>query len=170
MIEKFDRYTPVIHKSAMIHPSAVIIGRVNIGPDVNIWAGAVLRADVAQIKIGRGSNIQDNCVIHVDYELDTVVGEDVTVGHGAVLHGCTIEDGCLVGMNAVVLNHSLVRSESVVAAGALVPERKEFPEGVLVMGHPAKAVRELEDKDRARLRKSAEDYRKLAAMYGWPGV
>ena len=132
---------PEVHPSAWVAPGAVLRGDVTLGEKVNVWYHAVLRADQESITVGKGSNIQDNCVLHGDEGNDVVVGEEVTVGHGAILHGCTVEDRCLIGMNAVVLDRAVIGAGSIVGAGTIVPPMS------LVVGSPAKVKRTLTEED-----------------------
>ena len=154
-----------IADNAFIAPSAVVIGDVKLQPESSIWFGAVLRGDIETITIGRGSNIQDGTVCHTDPNNPCTIGEFVTVGHMAMLHGCTIGDGSLIGIGATLMNGSSVGKECIVGAHALVTEGKKFPDGVVIMGAPAKVVRELNDDDRAKLRANAERYVARAKRY-----
>ena len=154
-----------IADDAFIAPSAVVIGDVKLQPESSIWFGAVLRGDIETITIGRGSNIQDGTVCHTDPNNPCTIGEFVTVGHMAMLHGCTIGDGSLIGIGATLMNGSSVGKECIVGAHALVTEGKKFPDGVVIMGAPAKVVRELNDDDRAKLRANAERYVERAKRY-----
>lgn len=131
---------------AKILPGAKVIGDVKIGKKSSVWYNAVIRGDLAPIKIGSYSNIQDNCVIHVTDKHGVKIGDYVSVGHGAILHGCKIKDNVLIGMNATVLNAAVINENSIVGAGAVVTENKEFPPGSLILGVPAKVVRELTKK------------------------
>jgi gamma-carbonic anhydrase len=159
MIRSFQGHAPQIASSAYVDPQAVVIGEVSVGEDSSIWPGAVLRGDYHRIRIGARTSIQDNCVLHVQGESYPVfVGDGVTVGHGAILHGCTVESNCLVGMGAILLNGSKIGAFSIVAAGTLVPEGIEVPPGSLVMGLPARVHRPLTEAERARIGTSAEHY------------
>ena len=149
-------------KALFIAPSAAVIGSVELGEDSSVWYGAVLRGDTEPIRIGARSNIQDGTVVHTDDGFPTTVGDDVTVGHNVILHGCTIEDGCTIGMGAILLNGSRVGANSLVAAGALLPEGREYPPDSLIMGVPARPVRELTDEERARVAEGAEVYQQRA--------
>ena len=153
-----DDLIPQVDPTAWVAEQACVIGQVTIGPQAGIWYGAVLRGDTAPIHIGARSNVQDNSVLHVDMDVPLVVGEDVTVGHQVVLHGCTIGDGSLIGIQAVVLNGARIGRNCLVGAGALVTEGKEFPDGSLIMGSPAKVVRELTPEALERMRRSAAFY------------
>lgn len=141
-------------------PGAHAVGDVVLGEDVNIWYGAVLRGDTGKITVGKGSNIQDNCVLHEE----TTVGEDCTVGHGAILHGCAVGDRCLIGMGAIVLNGAKLGAECMVGAGALVTGKTDAPDGSLLLGSPAKVVRPLTDAERQELLKDAQVYVEKAKM------
>jgi carbonic anhydrase/acetyltransferase-like protein (isoleucine patch superfamily) len=159
MIRSFRGVTPTVDPSAYIDPSAQVIGDVIIGPESSIWMNVVVRADVNQIRIGARSNIQDLTMVHVMRETHpTVVGDEVTVGHSAVIHGCTIGDRVLVGMAAVLLNGVKVGSDSIIAAGALVAEEMEIPPRSLVMGRPGKVKRPLTDEEVAKIRRYADSY------------
>jgi carbonic anhydrase/acetyltransferase-like protein (isoleucine patch superfamily) len=157
--------SPEIHPSAWVADSARVIGRVHLAADVSVWFGAVLRAEAAEVRIGRGSNVQDNAVLHVDPGVPLTIGEDVTVGHQAMLHGCTVGDGALIGIQAVVLNHARIGARCVVGAGAVVTEGREFPPGSLILGAPAKAVRELTPEQIAGFRLGALSYVSRAQHY-----
>lgn len=165
MIYELDGIRPQIDPTAWIAPTAVLIGNVIVEPGANIWFGAVLRGDNEPIIVGAGSNVQENAVLHTDMGSPLTIGENCTIGHKAMLHGCTIHDGSLIGMGATLLNNSVIGAGSLVGACALVTEGKEIPPGSLVMGAPAKVVRELDAAARARLLKSAEGYRANAARF-----
>lgn len=158
MIYSFEGKTPRIHPSAYLAPGCVIIGDVTIGEDVNIWPGVVLRGDVGGIRIGARSNIQDGTIVHVETGHDTVLEEDVTIGHQAMIHGCHIESGCLIGMSATVLSRARVGKGSIVGGGAVVLQDCELPPFSLAAGIPAKVKRELEPD-------TYEDRLKHAAYY-----
>jgi carbonic anhydrase/acetyltransferase-like protein (isoleucine patch superfamily) len=165
MIYNLGKQQADIADDAFIAPSAVVIGDVILQPESSIWFGAVLRGDIETITIGRGSNIQDGTVCHTDPNNPCTIGEFVTVGHMAMLHGCTIGDGSLIGIGATLMNGSSVGKECIVGAHALVTEGKKFSDGVVIMGAPAKVVRELNDGDRAKLRANAERYVERAKRY-----
>jgi carbonic anhydrase/acetyltransferase-like protein (isoleucine patch superfamily) len=166
MIMKYKSYTPSIGEKVFIAPSADVIGRADIGEDASIWFGAVVRADVNYIKIGARTSIQDGSIVHVThYKLPdgsdgspTIIGDDVTIGHGVILHGCTIEDACLVGMGATILDDAVISKESIVGACALVTKGKVFPPRSLIMGSPAKVIRALSDAEVEELYASAKRY------------
>lgn len=149
-------------ESIYLAPSAYVSGLVSLGHDVNIWPSAVLRADIAPITIGDGSNVQDNATIHVDLGYPTTIGKDVTIGHNAIIHGCTIGDGCVIGMGAVILDGAEVGEGSIVGAGALVTQNKKFPPHSLVFGSPAKLIRETTDEERVSNLVNARIYVELA--------
>ena len=148
-----------------IAPGAVCMGDVALGKDCSIWYHATVRADRAPIKIGSGSNIQDNCVVHVDKGFPVTIGNYVTVGHGAILHGCQVGDGSLIGMGAIILNGAKIGKNCIVAAGALVTQNTEIPDGMLAMGSPAKVIRKLSEEEIASNRKNAEEYIEEAREY-----
>src|SRR5260370_30905213 len=154
----FKDVWPTIADDVFIAPGAMIIGDVTVLEGASIWYNAVVRGDVAPIVIGRRTNIQDNCTLHVDADAPLTIGEECTLGHGAVLHGPTLSDHVLVGMKAVVLSHARVGSRTIVGASALVGERKNIPEGVLVVGVPAKIARELGEADIEHIVTSAAGY------------
>jgi gamma-carbonic anhydrase len=159
MIRPFRGILPTLGAGAYVDDSAVVIGDVVIGEDASVWMGAVIRGDVNRIRIGARSNVQDLCAIHADFgDLWTEVAEDVTIGHGAILHGCRVGPRCLIGMGARLLNGVRVGEESVVAAGSVVPEGMEIPPRSLVMGVPGRVRRALKDDEVAQLRLGAEHY------------
>lgn len=157
--------TPEIDPSAFVAPQATLIGSVTLQARCSIWPGAVIRADNEPIVVGEGSNVQENAVLHVDRGQPLRVGRNVTIGHQAMLHGCTIEDGSLIGIQAVVLNGAVIGRHCLVGAGALVTEGKKFPERSLILGAPARVVRTLSDAEVATLEESAQDYAVRAARY-----
>jgi len=150
--------TPSVPESAWVAPNATLVGRVTLLEGASVFYGAVLRADVASITLGEGSNIQDNVVVHCDDGKPTTIGANVSVGHSAVLHGCTVEDGVLIGMNSTVLNKAVIGAGSLVAAGAVVLEGTIVPPGSLVAGVPAKVRRELSEEEREGIRDNAQRY------------
>ena len=165
MIKEFDGIMPEIDESVFVAESADIIGDVKIGKNSSIWYNTVLRGHEHAIRIGENTNIQDGTVIHVGWDVDTVIGDNVTVGHNALVHGCKIGNNSLVGMGAIVLNGAEIGEYCMIAAGALVTQNKKFPDGVLIMGSPAKVVRELTDEEKQSLIKSADDYYKNAQRH-----
>ncbi len=156
---------PVVGKNCFIAPTAVLIGDVTLHDGVSIWFGCVLRGDVASIVIGARSNIQDNTVIHGEDNCPTVIGEDVTVGHSAIVHAATVGDRVLVGMGAVLLSRCHIGSDTVIGAGALVTEEVEIPMGSLAIGMPARVKRPLTGDERAAILESAKRYMGFAAQY-----
>jgi carbonic anhydrase/acetyltransferase-like protein (isoleucine patch superfamily) len=171
-IRPYQNVLPRIDASAYIDPAAHVIGDVEIGADASFWPCAVARGDVHHIRIGARSNIQDGAVLHVTHDgpyspggFPLLIGADVTVGHGAILHACTIEDACLIGMHATVLDGALVRRHSMVGAGALVAPGKIVGEGELWLGNPARMMRRLSDEEIERLYYSARQYVKLKDRY-----
>lgn len=157
--------SPTVSESCYLAPGSALIGAVTLHSSVSIWFNAVLRADSASITVGEGSNIQDNVACHVDAGFPLTVGAHVSIGHNAVLHGCTIGDNVLVGMGAIVMNGAIIGSNSLVAAGALVLEGTEVPPGSLVAGVPAKVRRALTEDEVEGIRHNAQGYQKLLSMY-----
>ncbi len=166
MLLRYKEWFPKRAEGVWIAPDATVIGNVEIGKDSSIWFGCVVRGDVHYIKIGERTNIQDLTMIHVTHYKKpdmsdghpTIIGDDVTIGHRVMLHGCTIEDACLIGMNATILDGAVIGKESIVGAGALVTGGKKFPPRSLILGSPAKVVRELTDTEVAELYASAKRY------------
>ena len=164
-IYQLDDHTPDVHESTWIADSAQVMGAVSLHANTSVWFNAVIRGDTETITIGEGSNIQDLAVIHADNGLPVVVGKHVTVGHQVMLHGCTIGDESLIGIAAVVLNGARIGKNCVVGAGSVVTEGKEFPDGSLIMGTPAKVVRELTPEQIEGLRMSAKHYMNNAKRF-----
>lgn len=156
---------PTIDPTAFVAGGAWLVGDVEVGRLASIWFNAVLRGDINLIRVGARSNVQDGCVVHVTTELPALIGEDVTVGHKAMIHGCTIGNASLIGMNAVVLDNAHVGDYAIVAAGAVVKENFVVPDGTLVAGVPARVVREITEDERASLLASAEHYVEYARSY-----
>jgi len=148
-----------------IAPTATVIGDVSLGADTGIWFGAVIRGDKDRIEIGTGSNIQDNAVVHTSRGFPTVIGKEVSVGHGAILHGCTISDRVLVGMGAIVMNGAKIGEDTIIAAGAVVTEGTMIPPGSVVIGVPGKVVKQASPEQREGIRRNAESYIALARDY-----
>lgn len=157
-IYTLDGIAPQLAASAWVADSAQVIGQVSLAADSSVWFGTVVRGDTDSITIGAGSNIQDACVLHADAGQPLVVGERVTVGHHVTLHGCTIGDESLIGIGAVVLNGARIGKNCLVGAGSLVTEGKQFPDGSMIMGSPAKVVRQLSPEQIDGLRRSAQHY------------
>ena len=159
-------HEPKLGKDVFLANGAAVIGQVELGDDVNVWFNTIIRGDVNTIKIGARTNIQDNTTVHVTVNTGpTSIGSDVTIGHNAVIHACTIEDECLIGMGAIILDGAIIRSRCFVAAGSVVTPGKEMPSGMMVMGSPAKPVRPLTEAELAFLKKSAKDYVATARTY-----
>jgi carbonic anhydrase/acetyltransferase-like protein (isoleucine patch superfamily) len=159
MLRAFRGVLPEVHPTAYIDPSAQVIGDVTIGEDSSVWMNVVIRGDVHRIRIGRRTNIQDGSIVHVMRDTHpTTIGDEVTVGHAALLHGCTIENCCLIGMGAMLLNGATIGAESIVAAGTLVTEGTQIPARSLVMGRPGAVKRALKDEEIAAIRGYADRY------------
>ncbi|AKB82416.1 carbonic anhydrase, family 3 [Methanosarcina barkeri 3] len=165
MITSYKDKNPKISKTVFVADSADIIGDVEIGDSSSIWFNATLRGDQNKIKIGNRTSIQDNVVIHVDSTNEVQIGDNVTIGHGAVLHGCRIENNVIIGMNSTVLNGAEIGKNSIVGANALVPEGKKFPERSLIIGVPGKVKRELEEVEIEAILRNAEEYVELTKEY-----
>ncbi len=164
-IYQLGSYIPVIPESAYVAPEAAVIGRVVLGEHASVWPGAVLRADDDTITIGEDSNVQDGAVLHVDPGRPLRVGARVTIGHLATLHGCTIGDGSLIGIGALVYNNAVIGNDCLVGAGSIVTEGKSYPDRSLIVGVPAKAIRELSDNDLAAMRNNIAAYIARGANY-----
>lgn len=158
MIMKFKNHYPKIDSSAWIAPSADIIGNVSIGENSSVWFQCVIRSDVNEVSIGKNSNIQDLSCIHTDVDSKTIIGDNVTIGHKVMLHGCIIEDNCLIGMSATILDNAVIGKGSIVGANSLVTSGKVFPPNSLIMGSPAKVVKQLNQEDEEKLIKHALHY------------
>jgi carbonic anhydrase/acetyltransferase-like protein (isoleucine patch superfamily) len=156
---------PVIAGSAWVAPNATVIGDIRLAANASIWWSATLRGDNDPIHIGENSNIQDGSVLHTDEGIPMHIGNNVTVGHLVMLHGCTVGDGSLIGIGSVILNRAVIGKNSIVGANTLIPEGKVFPDGVLIVGSPGKVVRELSDEEIAKLQKSAAHYVDNARRY-----
>lgn len=165
MIYALEGILPDISLSAWVAPDANIIGRVVLGAESSVWFGATLRGDNEDIRVGPGSNVQEACVLHTDLGYPLTIGRDCTVGHRAMLHGCTIGDGTLIGMGATVLNGASIGAGCLIGAGALVTEGKVIPDGALVMGAPGKVIRMLDADAQARLLQSALGYQANARRF-----
>jgi len=165
----FEGTEPVVDPTAYVAPNATLVGRVTVGASASVWFGAVMRGDTDDLVLGERSNLQDNVVVHADPGFPAIIGAGVSVGHGAVVHGCRIEDGCLIGMNATVLNRAVIGAQSLVAAGAVVLEDTVIPPRSLVAGVPAKVRRELTDDEVAALAHNADTYAARARIYAAQG-
>jgi carbonic anhydrase/acetyltransferase-like protein (isoleucine patch superfamily) len=160
------RHRPeLVDPTAYIAPTAVVLGDVTIGAESSVWFGAVIRGDSEAIRIGRQTNVQDGCVLHADAGFACTLGERVTLGHGVIVHGATVEDECLIGMRAVVMNGAKIGKGSIVAVGSVVTEGTEIPPGSVAIGQPATVKREVTDRDRERIRHAAEHYVAAAKVY-----
>jgi len=164
MIRSIPGAAPSLHPAARVAETAVISGAVSLAEGTNVWYNAVVRGDQNTISIGPRTNIQDGCILHCSPQFPLSVGSDVTVGHGAILHGCTVEDGCLIGMGAILLNGCVIGAGSTVAAGALVTQNTVIPPNSMVMGSPAKVKRPLRDEELAQVGRSAQTYLSLAEI------
>ncbi|NBE08352.1 gamma carbonic anhydrase family protein [Paragemmobacter ruber] len=165
MIYALDGVEPLLDPEAWVAPDANIIGRVVLEAGASVWFGATLRGDNEEIRVGAGSNVQEACVLHTDLGYPLVIGADCTIGHKAMLHGCTIGDGTLIGMGATILNGARIGRGCLIGACALITEGKEIPDGSLVMGSPGKVVRDLDAAAQARLLQSAAGYRANARRF-----
>jgi carbonic anhydrase/acetyltransferase-like protein (isoleucine patch superfamily) len=165
MIYALDGIQPTIAPSAWVADSASLIGKVVIAAEASIWFGAVIRGDNEEIRVGAGTNVQENCVLHTDMGYPLTIGANCTIGHKAMLHGCTIGDGTLIGMGATVLNGAKIGSGCLIGACALITEGKEIPDGSLVMGSPGKVVRQLDETARVKLLASAANYQANARRF-----
>ena len=157
-LKKFLGREPEIHATAYVAPQATVIGAVKLGPRSSVWPGAVLRGDINFIEVGEGTNIQDGAVVHLADDLPAVMGKQVTVGHLAIVHACVVEDECLIGMRATILDGAVIGRQSIVGAAALVTKGMKVPAGSLVVGSPARVVRRLTKAERAEPRRLAEKY------------
>ncbi len=166
--ERLDQHlsrSPVVDPTAWVAANATVVGDVTLGPGSSVFYGAVLRGDIARIVVGEGTNLQDNVIVHLADDLDAVIGAWCTVGHGAIIHACTIEDECLIGMGATVLDGARVGARSLVGAGSVVTPRTVIPPGSMVLGTPAKVVRALSAEEQAGLKVWAEKYVTVSAAH-----
>lgn len=161
----FEGASPKIHPSAFVAPTATLIGQCSLGADASAFYGVVVRGDSAIITVGEGTNLQDNVVLHADAGFPTTIGSGVSVGHGAVVHGCTVEDDCLIGMSATVMNGAIIGAGSLVAGGAVILEGTVIPAGSLVAGVPAKVRRELTAEEQQGIKANATHYVELARKH-----
>ncbi len=161
----YNQLEPEINESAYIAPGVRLIGDIKIGANCSIWPNVVGRGDMNKIIVGDGTNIQDNSTLHVDFNQPLIVGKNVTVGHSAILHGCKIEDKCLIGMGATILNNAKIGSGSIIGANALIPEGKEIPPNSLVVGLPGKIIRETTEEERKKIKESAKTYINLGKAH-----
>jgi len=171
LILSFRGKTPRVAGGVWIAPTACVAGDVELGERCSVWFGAVVRGDVCHVRVGRGTNIQDNCVVHVTTDRwPAIIGEGVTMGHAALVHGCVVGDRALVGIGAIVLDGAVIGEEAMVGAGALVPPGMQVPPRVLVVGSPARVRRPLTDEELESLRRSGPHYEEVAASYRDAGV
>lgn len=164
MIKKINDITPSLEAGVRVAEDAVLVGDVTVKCGANLWYGTVLRGDESAIVVGEGTNIQDKAIVHSDVDCPTILGKEVTVGHGAILHGCTVGDHCTIGMGAILLNGCTVGEGSIIGAGALVTQGTVIPSGVLALGSPAKVVRSLTPAEREGIVQSASHYQNLASL------
>lgn len=165
MLHAFQNRRPVLHPSVYVAAGAQLIGDVTIGEQSTVWFNSVLRGDLAPIRIGIRTNIQDGCIGHVNTDQPLIVGDEVSVGHGAIIHGCTIGSGTLIGMGAIVLNGAEIGEYALIGAGSLVTENKKIPPYTLSLGSPAKVIRELTEQDLERLKRTMEGYVRKGQEY-----
>ena len=166
MIQSIKDHTPVIHENAFVHPSATIIGQVIIEEGASIWPGVVLRGDMGLIKIGKNTSIQDGTICHMTLNFsNTIIGDNVTVGHGVILHGCVVENNCLIGMGSIILDETTIGSGSFVAAGSLVTGNKTYERNSFICGSPAKVLRQVNDKERMIIEGSVQNYLNVTKFY-----
>lgn len=165
MIGKYIRTKPKIHPSVFVAPGVIIIGAIEIGEKSSIWYNTVIRADINKVQIGKGVNIQDGCLLHLEDDRGIIIEDDVTIGHGAILHACTVKKGALVGMGAIILNGAVVGEGALVGAGALVPPGMKIPAGHLAVGSPAKTKRKLTAQEIKKNRYWSEKYSELSKEY-----
>lgn len=165
MIYEIENKKPIIHKNALILPQTSIIGHVEIHENVSIWFGAVLRGDNDKIYVGKDSNIQDNCTLHTDYGYPVIIGENVTVGHNVILHGCKIEGNAIIGMGSTLLDGSVIPKNVIIGANSLVSSKTKVEEGSLYIGSPARFVRKLTDEEIEKIGLSAKHYTDKIEIY-----
>ena len=165
MIRAVQGMTPQLDPGCFVHDAAEVLGMVRLGDGASVWPGAVIRADTERVEIGARSNVQDGVVIHADPGFPCIVGREVTIGHNACLHGCAVEDGALIGIGAIVLNGARVGAGAIIGAGALVPEGVEIPAASLALGAPARVRREVDERERGRLRAQAGRYVDMIAIH-----
>ena len=164
-LDRFMGKTPVLGREVYLAPGAVVVGDVTLGDNASVWFNAVLRGDIERIVIGHHTNVQDNAVLHLSDTFPCIVGNYVTIGHGAIVHACTVGDETLIGMGATLLDGSIIGRQCIVGANALVSEGRQFPDGSLILGMPARVVRELSPEERAGLKEHAEKYTQMARYF-----
>lgn len=163
----FGDKSPKVTSPVFLAPGSYVIGAVELGKQASVWFNAVIRADTERIRLGERSNLQDHGMLHADAGFPCFIGDEVTIGHGAIIHGAQIDHHVLIGMGAIILNGARIHSDVIVGAGALITENMEIPEGSLVLGQPARVVRELSDRERQKIRLSAQHYVDLWIEQGW---
>lgn len=157
--------TPHLGKNVYIAPGAIVRGDVTIGDDSSVWFNAVVRAEAGSAMIGNKTNIQDNCVLHVDQGADIQIGNQVTIGHGAIIHGCTVKNNTLIGMGAIIMNHAVIGENCIIGAGALITQNTVIPDHSLVLGNPGKVIRPVTDTEKENIKRNADYYVEEAAAY-----
>jgi len=165
MLIEYNGIKPRVHKTAFVEDSARVIGNVELGENVSVWFNAVMRGDVNKIKIGKNTNIQDFCILHVADDSPASIGENVTLGHGAVVHGCTVASNCLIGIRSTLLDYSSVGEWSIIGASALVTERTVIPPRSIALGVPARVTKQIDDKGIELIKTRCEDYLRLKESY-----
>lgn len=165
MFLEFRNKKPLVNSESFIAENVILIGDVTIEKDANLWYGTVLRGDINYIKVGVGTNIQENSTVHVDKTYAAIIGNNVTIGHNCIIHGCTIGDNSLIGMGSIILNGAEIGENTLIGAGSMVTGGKKIPSGVLCMGSPAKVIRELTEEEILSLKRSAENYINLSKEY-----
>ena len=170
MIRNYSKYKPKINSQAYISKQSLVIGKVTIAKDASIWPGCVLRGDVDEILIGEATNLQDGVLVHTNFAMPVVIGRKVTIGHGAILHGCKIGTNCLIGMGAIILDGAVIGDNCIIGAGSVVTEHARIRSGSLVLGVPGKIVRQVTDEEIKKLEKSADEYVALSHIYKKPQI
>lgn len=165
MIKEFNNIKPQINHTAYVDDNAVIIGKVILGENVSVWPGCVLRGDIEDILVDEGSNLQDGVLVHTNHNMPVIIGKDVTVGHGAILHGCRIGNNCLIGMGAIILDGAVIEDDCIIGAGSVVTENAHIEKGRLVLGVPGKIVRTLTLQEINKITKNAEEYKSLILLH-----
>ena len=162
--------TPVLGKNVFLAAGAIVRGDVALGDNTSVWFHAVVRAEAGSAVIGEGTNIQDGCVLHVDHGADISIGSHVTIGHGAIIHGCTIHSNSLIGMGAIIINHAVIGENCIIGAGALVTQNMVIPDNSLVLGNPGKVIRPVTEEEKETIQQNAAYYIEEAAAYVKAGV
>lgn len=165
MIKGLEEKIPNIHKSCFVAENAAVVGDVVIGENTSVWYGVCIRSDMDKTVIGKNTNIQENSTLHNDFRIPTIVGDEVTIGHNCVIHGCKVSNNVLIGMGSVILNGAEIGENTIIGAGSLVTQNKKIPSGVLCMGSPAKVVRELSEEEIKSIKESSVHYIEMANMH-----